>query len=187
MRVEEVEFAQDSPLEEAGFEPSVPLVEAGGLCRTGGPKIDVCSTGGPRVRIRLPPARSRLRTWLPGAHPTNRCRATPHRNNNGRKADLREQRHRGGGYLSAGGSAFGSGRLFAFRSSFDVHCTALDNPAQAQSSSLGDLERLHVADGERTAQSLESERSDFPDVRYLGDCGCNSRSNQNLAILGGLA
>jgi hypothetical protein len=30
----EIRFAVDSPLEEAGFEPLVPLVEAGGLCRT---------------------------------------------------------------------------------------------------------------------------------------------------------
>jgi hypothetical protein len=28
-------FAPDSPLEEAGFEPLVPHLEAGGLCRTG--------------------------------------------------------------------------------------------------------------------------------------------------------
>jgi hypothetical protein len=42
---EESKFAQDSSLEEAGFEPSVPLVETGRLCRTGGSKIDVSLTG----------------------------------------------------------------------------------------------------------------------------------------------
>src|SRR5206468_5759104 len=35
--------------------------------------------------------------------------------------------------------------------------------------------------------ALECERSDFPDIRCLGDCGGNSGSNQNLAVRGHLA
>jgi len=57
---------------------------------------------------------------------------------------------------------------------------------RALRSTLGDFERFHVADGERTAQALERERSDFLDIRDLGNCGRNSRSHQKLAILGGL-
>ena len=41
-----VRFATDSLLEEDGFEPSVPLEEAGRLCRTGGSKIDSNGTEG---------------------------------------------------------------------------------------------------------------------------------------------
>src|SRR5438477_12339431 len=38
-------FALDSPLEGDGFGPSVPPVEAGRLCRTGGSEIDLALSG----------------------------------------------------------------------------------------------------------------------------------------------
>jgi hypothetical protein len=66
-RIEEVRFARDSPLEGAGFEPSVPLQV---LAVSGQPLVvsvtlprfpfakteSPFATGGPRVRILLPPA-----------------------------------------------------------------------------------------------------------------------------------
>ena len=51
----------------------------------------------------------------------------------------------------------------------------------------GGFERLHVADRERAAQTLERQRSDFLDIGSLGDCGGNSGSNQDLSVLGNLA
>jgi hypothetical protein len=62
-------FVPDSPLEEDGFEPSVPekepvSVAEGELRRTNGtsPKKVVSSIGIPKVRIHLPPAESQPRT-----------------------------------------------------------------------------------------------------------------------------
>jgi hypothetical protein len=61
----QIEFATDSPLEEDGFEPSVPRVESicldtvlppGAVEKACSDKH--CTLGGPAVRIRLPPAGS---------------------------------------------------------------------------------------------------------------------------------
>ena len=60
-----VRFAPDSPLEGTGFEPSVPPFEtAFRLCGTSrsAAKTDSFLRAGPAVRIRLPPARSPVRT-----------------------------------------------------------------------------------------------------------------------------
>src|SRR6516165_11128894 len=48
------------------------------------------------------------------------------------------------------------------------------------------LERLYVANSEWAAQALECQRSDFPKIRDRCDRRCDPRSNQDLAILGGL-
>src|ERR1700737_5127621 len=86
----EIRFAPDSPPEEDGFEPSVPLLRKALLgvanrrkrherrshlqvqVRNGngwleGLPIAFPFAEGPRVRIRLPPAGSLVRTWLSGA------------------------------------------------------------------------------------------------------------------------
>jgi hypothetical protein len=70
MSVDEEFFAPDSPLEGTGFEPSVPLAKMRGFFdgtampqrRKGQSRNGVGILGGPMVRIRLPPAKSHLRT-----------------------------------------------------------------------------------------------------------------------------
>ena|SRR6266404_4078268 len=63
-----IRFAPDSPLEEDGFEPSVPLGREV-MERSNISTRWVLFQGGLRVRIRLPPAANLVRTWLSGANP----------------------------------------------------------------------------------------------------------------------